>query len=196
MCLYLSKANIELQPSYECHCVPHTYAHSHWEKTHILSFYLGFKQDGRRTLHSHTLNETFFPWSAVLSPPQGSGCRLVHSRMGMTQCLQALLWMPPQTPHPHPLPPPPLHWDLSVSLIPHFCRKEVGLRSHWTHTQWWRISVTFQTLENNDPVEEALHLQPLSKSEAVREERRENKNVKRQQIRNFAETLQVKTVSL
>lgn len=33
---------------------------------------------------SHTRTETSFPWSAVLSPPQGSGCCLVHSRMGMT----------------------------------------------------------------------------------------------------------------
>ncbi len=113
MCLYLSiQAHIELQPSYKC---PHTYTHPHPEKnnTHIFSFYLGFKQDGRRTSHSHTMNETNFPWSAVLSPPQGSGCRLVHSRMGMTQCVQDLLWMPPPTPH---TPTPHLSAGISQSL--------------------------------------------------------------------------------
>lgn len=35
----------------------------------------------------------------MLSPPQGSGCRLVHSRMGMTSCLRALLLMPPLSLH-------------------------------------------------------------------------------------------------
>ena len=140
---------IKLQPPYRTR--PRT------DRTHasrvLFSFYLGFKRDGRTDVSfSHTQSETSFPWSAVLSPPQGSGCRLVHSRMGMTSCLRSLLLMPP-LPSSSTSPLGSLNRS-HPSLLP----EGSGVASHRTHTQQWRISVTFQTLENNDPVEEALHL--------------------------------------
>lgn len=112
--------------------VTHTRTAIYKQNTHLLS--LPWVQTRRKAdvSFSHRQSDTRFPWSAVLSPPQGSGCHLVHSKMGMTRCLCTL----PHHYHNH-------QWDLLIYLITHSCRKEVGLCSHRTHTQQWRISVTF-----------------------------------------------------
>lgn len=140
----------------------HTHIHTP-RNTRILSFYLGFKQDGRFIL-THRVKLA------------SHEVQCFHPRRGRDVGSFTVEWEWPSASRLSSkcTPPPSLHWDLSFALIPRYYRKEVGLRSHRTHTQPWRISVTFQTLENNDLVEEALHLCPLTRAPKVklREERK------------------------